>query len=268
MHSSVWGPSGAWGVHCVVTNTAGCTTESAVDTIFINPIPNAVSGGGSVCLGQSFTISVSGVTSYTITGGNSVITPTANTSYTVTGTDGNGCVSVPSVITVSVNPLPTVTVTPSTYTMCNGGLFSVTIQAGGANTYSWTTGATTDTTIIHGTGIVGTITVTVTGTDGNGCQNNASAIIDELACAGIENYNNNVSVSIYPNPSKGVFTIETTNYDDNTTLTIYNSIGQLVYISKLTQATQTLNNKLAPGMYTLRIQNAQGTGAQHILITE
>jgi len=266
MQSSVWGPSGAWGVHCAVTNTAGCTAESVIDTLFINPIPTAVTGGGAICLGQSFTVTVSGVTSYTLTGGNSVITPTATTSYTLTGTDGNGCVSSPSVITVTVNPLPTVSVTPTTTVLCNGSLFSVTIQAGGANTYSWSTGVTTNTIAINGTGIVATITVTVTGTDGNGCQNNASATIDEQTCLGIENYTNNVSVSIYPNPSKGEFTIETSNYTNNTVLTIYNSIGELVYTTTLHQQVETLNTKLASGMYTVRLQNAQGAGVQHIII--
>jgi PKD repeat protein len=78
----------------------------------------------------------------------------------------------------------------------------------------------------------------------------------------------NNHVVIYPNPSNGTFTIEASNYTDNTVLTIYNSIGQLVYTTKLSQQIETISTKLAPGIYSVRLQNAQGTGVQRIIITE
>src|SRR5258706_4111885 len=49
-------------------------------------------------------------------------------------TDNNGC-SATAQVTVTVNPLPVITVTPPP-AICNGQ--SATLTAGGAQTYSWT----------------------------------------------------------------------------------------------------------------------------------
>src|ERR1019366_7249809 len=64
------------------------------------------------------------------------VTPASTTNYTVTGTT-TGC-STAKTATVTVNPLPIVTVNAST--VCNGT--SATLTASGATTYLWNTGAT------------------------------------------------------------------------------------------------------------------------------
>ncbi|NDG54272.1 MAG: hypothetical protein EBY39_14810, partial [Flavobacteriia bacterium] len=79
------------------------------------------------------------------------------------GTDANGCQNTDQV-TVTVNALPTVNA-GSDQTVCFGD--NVTLSGSGASTYAWDNGVTNNTSFTASA----TTTYTVTGTDGNGCQN-------------------------------------------------------------------------------------------------
>jgi len=66
---------------------------------------------------------------------------------------------------------------------------------------------------------------------------------------------NNNAVSIYPNPSNGVFTVAN-ELGNNTTINIFSITGQLVYDNTLTGANTTINvNYLPKGIYTVRVSN-------------
>jgi gliding motility-associated-like protein len=177
---------------------AGCT-NTAVSTITIVPPPSIslAQSTFTTCLNAPVTFTATGTTNYTwtpttnMTGsntGNPTVTPTsvATTVYTVTGTTGN-CAGSTGTVTLTVNPLPTVSVTATSTSMCSGG--SSTLTASGANTYTWTPGATLSPT----TGLVVTATptattiYTVTGTDANNCVNNDT-----------------ISITVNPTPTVGV----------------------------------------------------------------
>jgi hypothetical protein len=107
--------------------------------------------------------------------------------YRMTTTCANSGLSTSSPeIVVTVNPLPTVTVSGSAASFCSPGGAAVTLNAGGADTYAWapvatvnpTTGASTSATPSTNT------VYTVTGTDANGCTatstvavNSSSAVV-------------------------------------------------------------------------------------------
>lgn len=150
------------------TNSAGC--ESTVtNTVTVNAVPTISINSGAICTGQSFTLVGSGAGTYTYEGGNAIVSPTVNSSYTVTGTSPEGCASSNTAIaTVSVNPLPVVSVNGVSL-ICNG--ISTTLTASGATTYSWNTTATTSTVLVSPSL---TTVYNVTGTDANGCNNIAS----------------------------------------------------------------------------------------------
>ncbi|MCW3103352.1 MAG: hypothetical protein JWO09_1792 [Bacteroidetes bacterium] len=82
-------------------------------------------------------------------------------------------------VTVTVNANPTVTVSPSTASICQPGATAVALAAGGASTYAWgpATGlsATTGTSVNALPGA--STTYTVTGTDVNGCTATATSAI-------------------------------------------------------------------------------------------
>jgi gliding motility-associated-like protein len=101
-----------------------------------------VAGPTTICLGQSTTLSASGGTSYSWSGGasstsNSItVSPTTNTTYYVTGT--TACGTDTDTINVTVQTVLDITVTGNT-TICPGQ--STTLTASGASSYSWTGGA-------------------------------------------------------------------------------------------------------------------------------
>lgn len=101
--------------------------------------------------------------------------PTAG-SIDVTLTVTDGVVADDTVITITVNPRPTVTATASSATVCEGG--EVTLTGGGAATYTWTGGVTDGTPFT----VDATSTYTVTGTDALGCSNTADVTVTTIEC--------------------------------------------------------------------------------------
>lgn len=72
-------------------------------------------------------------------------------------------------------------------------------------------------------------------------------------------------ISIYPNPNAGSFTMATNNYK-NTTIEIYNNIGQLIFNNSLTQSNTLVNLTNYPkGMYFIRIKTPTTTKTEKIV---
>ncbi|MDT8412560.1 MAG: T9SS type A sorting domain-containing protein [Vicingaceae bacterium] len=158
-----------------VTGTTGSCSDVDQITITVNPTPTVTANATatSVCAGTQVTLTGGGATSYTWDNGvtNGVaFTPTATTTYTVTGTNANNCQNTAQV-TVTVNPLPTVTANATATTICAGG--QVTLTGGGATSYTWDNGVTDGVAFSPTT----TTTYTVTGIDGNNCQNTAQVTV-------------------------------------------------------------------------------------------
>ena len=85
------------------------------------------------------------------------------------------------------------------------------------------------------------------------------------AGVGIEKYNINDNVIVYPNPSKNNFTIET-NTTDKQNLNLYDINGKLV-LSQIIQGTTNINTStLAQGIYNLSIINKEGVVNKHLII--
>ena len=146
------------------TDGNGCVTTDDV-VVTVNALPSVSAGNDeAICDGDQITLSGSGASTYSWSGGvtnGTAFTPGSTATYTVTGTDGNGCVNTDQV-TITVNTLPTVSA-GSDQTVCAGE--QVTLSGSGANSYSWTNGVTDGQAFTPSS----TTTYTVTGTDGNGC---------------------------------------------------------------------------------------------------
>lgn len=82
-------------------------------------------------------------------------------------------------ITLTVNALPTITVSPTSGSFCTPGGAAVTLTASNGVSYSWlpATGLKTATGSTVNANPSATTTYTVTGTDANGCTNTATAAI-------------------------------------------------------------------------------------------
>jgi hypothetical protein len=168
----------------VGTTAAGCTGQTT-KTVTVNPLPTVtVSGVTTICNGSNTTLTANGANSYLwspATGlsnasiANPVASPTTTTTYTVTGTTAAGCTGSTTVM-VTVNPLPTVTIT-GTNVICTGS--NTTLTANGAASFVWSpaTGLSSTTIANPVASPTATTTYTVTGTGANGCTANATVTV-------------------------------------------------------------------------------------------
>jgi dienelactone hydrolase len=134
-------------------------TLVTLPTIVIN------GGGVNVCVGNQVTLTASGANTYTWTGGISNGVPFAASStqtYTVTGTDALGCPNTKTT-SITVNQGPSVTITPTSSSICQGQ--SISLTASGATSYTWSHGGT------NGSGVspASTTVYTVTATGASTC---------------------------------------------------------------------------------------------------
>jgi hypothetical protein len=154
-----------------VTGLLGSCTSTAAVTITVNPNPVInIAGTNTSCAGSTITLIATGANTYTWNTGAQTSAmsdaPTQNTLYTVVGTNtATGCSSQAS-WTVSVNSIPQVTVT-GPYAMCINQ--TITLNAYGANSYSWSNGSTMPSIVVSPTS---NISYTVVGTSTLGCQSN------------------------------------------------------------------------------------------------
>ncbi|MBK7871705.1 MAG: gliding motility-associated C-terminal domain-containing protein [Saprospiraceae bacterium] len=167
-----------------VTDGNGCMNADSV-TINVNPRPEAsiLSDKGSICLGDSATITTSatdGTPPYTfnwdngITGTPQVVRPTETTTYSVTVTDANMCMDTASV-TVTVNPALMVTISADDESICEGDSATLTANVGNGvapYNYLWNTGEQTMSITVFEAG-----DYAVTVTDATGCFGQATITI-------------------------------------------------------------------------------------------
>ena len=163
------------GVYFVTVKKSGCFKSSA-DSIFVfpNPLPIVV-GPMNYCPPATTTNlslapplpGAATYNTYTWTPG-PVNTATASLngtlagkSYTVKVTDANGCTGA-TTFTISTST-PTVGVTANPISICGAGTSTLTASISGATSYSWSNGATAQTTTVN---VGGIYTVTV---DANNC---------------------------------------------------------------------------------------------------
>lgn len=142
-------------VNTVYTITASDGTCSGVANISLqaDPVPTITSAASAslVCPGNSVTLSASGGINYTWSpvnqnGASISVSPSVSTLYSVTGDNSFGCFNSSSQVVVA-GVQPTVVITASNYTLCNGG--STTITATGAHIYSWLNGPVTNTNQVN-----------------------------------------------------------------------------------------------------------------------
>ncbi|MEI6853107.1 MAG: PKD-like domain-containing protein, partial [Bacteroidota bacterium] len=192
----VWNPGGMTGTTinvCPGTNTtytvtgtsaAGCTGQNTVSvTVVANPVTTASATLNPICVGQSTTLQGGGASAYVwqpggMVGSSVVVSPIVTTTYTVTGTSGN-C-SSSATITITVNPVPSLNITPANPAICNGQSVALTLNSTVAlSGCSWnpTTGLTPSNSCNPTANPTVTTTYNVQGQTAQGCTNTASVTV-------------------------------------------------------------------------------------------
>jgi hypothetical protein len=240
------------------TDVNGCKGKDST-VVTVNPLPtiSVVSTATAICVGNTATLTASGTaTSYTwntnATTASVVVTPTTTAAYTVTGTDGNGCTNT-AVSSMTINALP------NNATTLNGVVITAT-QAGA--TYQWVNCA-------NNTAIAGATAQSYTATANgnykvrvsNGTCSDTSTCVS-VTTVGIDTYSNTSGVSVYPNPSNGLFNLSISQFDNLKmhTIEIYNTIGDCVHRQIATSSNCQIDlSAQANGIYFVKIisDNAQ-----------
>ncbi len=157
-----------------VTVTTGSLVATATTVVTVNSVSATITGNTSICSGQNTTLSASGGATYSwntgVTTTSIIVNPTVLTTYTLTSATAS-CVAK-ATTTVTVNQLPTVSISGNT-TICLGQ--NTTLSASGGGTYLWNTGPTTSAITVMSTAFT-TNSYSVTVSNGN-CSSVASVAV-------------------------------------------------------------------------------------------
>ncbi len=164
--------------YTVIVTTSGCSA-TATRSVTVNQAPTAgiTPATVTICNGQSATLTASGGGTYEWSNGGgtnaaATFSPTTNTTYTVTVTGANNCSATASRL-VTVNAVPTASISPATVTICSGQ--STTLTASGGGTYSWSNSGGSNAAATFSPTTNTTYTVTVT--NANNCTSTASRLV-------------------------------------------------------------------------------------------
>ncbi len=215
-------------------------------TVTINPQPTANAGPDTtLCTPNTVTLSASGGTFYSwspatglssTTIPNPVASPTSTITYTVTVTNAGGC-SATDAITILVNATPPMAASSNPGTVCSGGLTVLVVA--GANTYVWSPGNMTGSSVTANPTV--TTTYTVTGTTLAGCTGTATVTVSVYAAT---------VISLTSNPSTvcagGTVTLDASGANSYTWQP-GNLSGQQVMVNPTSTTTYTVTGTDANG---------------------
>jgi hypothetical protein len=206
----------------------GCSNTVSMN-IYVHDPPNVLIAPSStaICKGTSAVLYGGGAVSYSWSTGIQAstvqVSPTVPTSYTVSGTDLNGCVGS-AVQSITIIPPTTLSVVCSATRACIGDRINISVS--GASSYSWNSG------LFQGPNVsvvlTGPITLTVTGTDANGCSDEQKVTLALLGCTGLkEERAGEDLIRVYPNPGKDFFTVSFADHDQRT-LVVTDMLGKII----------------------------------------
>lgn len=235
------------------TDGSGCSSTSTPITVTVNPNPSAPtitpSGSTTICDGETVTLSSSQGTGNVWSTGATTQDIDVSTAGTidVVYTDANGCSATSAPITITVNPLPSVSLTALSDVCDYTPAFSLTGGTPTGGTYSGTgvTGGQFD----PATAGLGTHTITYEYTDGNGCTNSATQDIFVDECLSV-NEITQPGLMIYPNPTNDVIFVELSGEFD---FTVHDARGRLIAVGSGTDKVSIPLQHVETGVYLINV---------------
>jgi gliding motility-associated-like protein len=160
------------------TDNNGCINSSTV-AVTVNPVPSltVTASSNTICSGATTTLSVSGATTYSWQPGGSTaqtltVSPGVSTTYTAYGTSSS-CVDS-QMVSITVNPTPTVAAVASPTATCAGQ--TVVLTASGSASYTWSANAGSATTATVAVTPTITTVYSVTSTQGS-CSDSTTVTV-------------------------------------------------------------------------------------------
>ena len=272
---------GTYTVTNTVAASGGCAVATATTSVTITATPTAtLTAGGATtfCQGGAVVLTAPAGTGNTyqfqLNGANiagatsATYSATANGAYTVVVTNAGACSATSAATTVVVNALPA---TPTLSAQYNGANTTLTSSAATGNQFYLNgvaiAGATGQTYVVNGTTAqLGSYTVITT--NANGC---ASAASSPLVVTSSVKPLAGSSLNVYPNPTPdGKLSVELTGYRKAVELTVFNTLGQLVFTATVPASagmtTKSVDlTQLASGVYILRAKTEGGLDTRRIV---
>ncbi len=289
--SSVFTPTASGLNYTVTGTTSGGCVGTAISNVSVLTSPTITSvsnsGNNNICSGNSVSLYLSGwsgptLTSYTwSTGGNTsniTVTPTVTTVYSVVVTNTLGCTSSPLSFTQTVLPAPSVTVTSSApVSLCAGQSATITITGTAPTSFTGNVNNTTPEIPGGAPSLSGFYVITPTVTTYQQIKVNQSGtctktfyynqVVVDCGPVGINEIDNNNTISIYPNPANDFMTISlVAESADATTIYIVNAIGEIVLAEKAMSSNTTLNtSNLTNGIYFIKVESKNGSAIKKFI---
>lgn len=280
-----WDVAGEGMMILTETNEFGCS-QSVEYAVMVNALPAPVIDGNAlVCANSQQAVytapPVEGdAYEWMVTGGEIVAGAGTNEISVNWGGNGQGMLSLMQTTTATtcaagaeynvVINSPVITLGNDT-TICITHLLNVSIDDNYAS-YNWSNGNTTNNITINAAdqGINST-SYALTVTDENGCEGEASIMVTVDACAGINDQDAPVGISIFPNPNKGEFTLEITSaVMGKASISIANAAGEVVFTNSMiinqTSQRENISLNIGSGVYFLKVETANGTAIQKLVV--
>jgi PKD repeat protein len=233
----------------------------------------ATSGPTTFCQGGSvnLTASITGVSWQWFPTGQTTrtITVTQSGTYYCILTNAGGCTATSQSVTVTVNPLPTVTLSPFSNVCNDDPAFALTGGSPSGGTYSGT--AVTGGMFNPAVAGPGTFAITYSYTDGNNCTNTAVQNIVVDNCTGVPIVTASYSLSVKPIPAHSTLDI---NFIPKAVtgilIDLTNELGQKVFeknAGRSASYNETIDvSTLPPGIYFLNIHTDKETAKMKVII--
>jgi hypothetical protein len=191
-----------------VTGSNGCTNSTTVSTLRFDSAQATLQVAGPLlyCHDEPSTLIANSSSQYSWSNGETTqtIQPLISGNYTVSVQDSNGCFATSSVVSVTVNPNPTVPVISPNgpLSFCNGG--SVTLQSTAGIQHLWSNGSTTNAIVVTQSAVL------------------VDTVINEFGC---KSWSLPVTVDVHPSASISANGPTTLCYGDTLTLTAHPDTG-------------------------------------------
>ncbi|MBI3240064.1 MAG: T9SS type A sorting domain-containing protein [Flavobacteriia bacterium] len=258
-------------IYTVNAVNLGCTgTQTALVTVS-NPPNVTATGPGNICVNSGFTLTATGATSYSWSNAstNTSITVTPNAPgvlvYTVTGFNAP-CPASSVVLTVTVNALPTITLTAPATTVCsiagNGNTITLTGLPSGGNF----SGVNISPTGVFNPITQGTYPLVYTYLDfQTGCSKSSTVNLVVSNCTDINNRSVEEKPTVYPNPTTDGL-IYLANIAQGASIKVYTVLGDLIIQEKCQDKSCRINLSAYPAGPYLIIINSAGDSPRTIKI--
>ncbi|MCF8372579.1 MAG: T9SS type A sorting domain-containing protein [Bacteroidales bacterium] len=252
-----------------VTASTGCSgSDEIILTIQPDPIVD-LGADMSICDGDSYNLNAGLFTSYMWNDGSTgqVLSVTAAGTYSVTATDNIGCQGEDEIV-ISLTLLAQAAFS---YTANALEVSFTNLSENETTGYLWDFGDgtnSTDENPVHTYTLNGSYDVTLF--VGNECGNDSA--MRTLDVVGIDDIEKSGIVSIFPNPSNGMITVQV-NYQatDDVKLSVFNQLGQEIMFTRESKTTYSLSKNIdlstqAPGIYFLNIESGKLDYSKKIII--